>query len=101
VERKEFVEALRHCTERLKVRARFAWFLRVFHEMSSKEIATHPAVRLKVSHVDVLLQRSRKAIRDCMERRGFEPKDMPSGAFVELWQAFPVTWSTVIRGGEQ
>jgi RNA polymerase sigma factor (sigma-70 family) len=101
VECREFVEALRRCVENLKAHTRLAWFLRMFYEMSSKEIAAHPGVRLKVSHVDVLLQRSRKAIGDCMHRRGFDAQDMPAGTFVELWQVFPTVWATVVRGGKR
>lgn len=101
MEREEFIVALHRCVETLKARTRLAWFLRVFHEMSSKEIAAHPGVRLKVGHVDVLLQRSRKAILDCMQRRGFHAEDMPPGAFVELWQTFPTAWTSVVRGGER
>ena len=64
------------------------WFLRVFYGTSSKDIALHPKISLKVSHVDVLLQRSRQTIRKCMNRRGYEPRDMPPGTFVELWKSF-------------
>jgi DNA-directed RNA polymerase specialized sigma24 family protein len=88
VERKEFARALRICAERLEVRARLVWFFRVFYTMATKDIAAHPEISLKVGHVDVLLQRARQAIRDCMRRQGFEPGDMPSGTFVELWKAF-------------
>ncbi len=88
VERKEFAAALRQCAERLNPRPRLIWFFRVFYGMSSKDIAVHPKVSLKVSHVDVVLQRSRQAIRECMSRRGYESHDMPPGTFVELWKDF-------------
>ena len=56
--------------------------------MPSKDIAVHPELCLKASYVDVLLQRVRQAIRDCMLRKGFEAQDMPPGTFAELWGAF-------------
>ena len=88
VERKEFALALRRCAEQLNPRSRLVWFLRVFYEMSSKQIAFHPRIRLRTSHVDALLHRSRKMMRDCMQRQGFRPQDMPPGTFIELWKAF-------------
>jgi len=87
VERREFAFALRDCAAQLKPRSRAVWFLRVFCDMSSKRIAAHPAVSLKVGHVDVVLQRCRKAMRECMGKKGFLSQDMPPGAFVELWKA--------------
>jgi len=88
VERREFAAALRRCTEQLSPRSRWIWFLRVFYGMSSKDIAVHPKISLRASHVDVLLQRSRQTVRKCMNRRGYESRDMPPGAFVELWKRF-------------
>jgi len=90
VERREFAEALRVCAEALNPRSRLIWFFRVFLEMPSKKIAAHPEVELKASHVDVLLQRAREAVRECMDRKGFQPRDIPPGVFVELWRAFRV-----------
>jgi RNA polymerase sigma factor (sigma-70 family) len=88
IERREFAEALRSCAEKLDPRSRLVWFFRVFYSMATKDIAAHPAVRLRVGHVDVLLQRVRRTIRDCMDRQGFQPEDMPPGSFTELWHAF-------------
>jgi RNA polymerase sigma factor (sigma-70 family) len=88
LERKEFAEALRRCAEELNPRSRLVWFFRVFLRMSTREIATHPGVKLKTGHVDVLLQRAREAVRRCMEGKGFEPGEIPVGTFTELWQAF-------------
>lgn len=99
VERKEFASELRRCAEQLSPRSRLVWFFRVFLEMSTKEIAAHPEVGLKTGHVDVLMQRARDAIRDCMHRKGYEPHDMPPGTFVELWRAFRLegTWGCEAR----
>jgi RNA polymerase sigma-70 factor (ECF subfamily) len=88
LEQKEFARALRICVERLDPRSRLAWFFRVFYDMPSKDIAVHPKICLKVGHVDVMLQRCRLAIRECMHRQGFEPRDMPPGTYAELWQTF-------------
>lgn len=87
VERREFVEALRECADKMASRARLVWFLRVLCGMSSKEIGAHPRVSLKPGHIDVILQRSREMMRNCMEQKGHEPHDMPVGTFVELWKS--------------
>ena len=88
VQCREFAAALRRCVELLDPRAALCWFFRVFYEMASRDIAVHPRIRLKVGHVDVLLQRSRTMIRDCVSRSGFDPHDMPPGTFVEMWKTF-------------
>jgi len=87
-ERREFATALRGCAETLDVRTRMVWFLRVFCDLATKEIATHPSVRLKPGHVDVLLQRARRQIRTCMRRLGHESHDLPPGTFAEIWRLF-------------
>jgi|CXWL01.1.fsa_nt_gi RNA polymerase sigma factor (sigma-70 family) len=83
---REFIGSLRACLVQLQPRARRVWFFRVFYGMSSKAIAEHPEVMLRTAHIDVLMQRTRTAIRACMEGKGFEPSDMPSGTFVEVWE---------------
>jgi RNA polymerase sigma factor (sigma-70 family) len=87
-ERSEFSRALVECAGNLDGRSRQAWLLRAFAGLSSSEIARHPAVRRKASHVDVIVQRARRAVRECMRRKGHNPSDVPPGAFVELWSAF-------------
>ena len=84
VERKEFAGALRRCIDQMDQRSRLIWFFRVFYELSSKDIAVHGDINLKATHVDVLLQRSRKTIRDCMHQQNYNPHDMPPGIFTEL-----------------
>ncbi len=84
----EFARALAACVGALKERARTIWIFRAFYEMSSKEIARHPEVGLTPGNVDVILQRSRNALGECMRRKGFEPGDLPAGAFVEIWTVF-------------
>lgn len=88
VERKEFAQALRRCAEGLDARSRLIWFFRLFYSMATKDIAIHPKVCIKTGHVDVLLQRARQAIRECMRLRGFERQEIPPGTFAELWSAF-------------
>ncbi len=91
VARREFATALHHCARALAVKSRRIWLLRAFCDMPSRQIATHPAVDLNVGHVDVLLQRSRRAIRKCMKVRGHNPADAPPGVMIELWEAL---WGT-------
>jgi RNA polymerase sigma factor (sigma-70 family) len=86
VEGTEFIQALRACAGRLEPRSRLVWFLRVLCGMSGKEIATHPRVSLRAGHVNVLLQRTREKMRQCMKAKGHEPRDMPVGAFVRIWE---------------
>jgi RNA polymerase sigma factor (sigma-70 family) len=85
-EARELADALRACVERLPDRERRVWFYRAYYEMSSREIAVHPQVRLNAPHVDVVLQRTRGALRDCMRGKGHELTDLPAGAFVDLWE---------------
>jgi RNA polymerase sigma factor (sigma-70 family) len=94
VEGREFARALRDCAEALQPRARRAWFFRVFYDMPTREIAAHPNIALQPGHVDVLLQRSRQAVRDCMQSRGHATQDIPPGTFAELWKRFEVTVRT-------
>ena len=84
----EFARALRDCAETLSARSRTMWFFRVFYDMATKEIAGHPEIGLKPGHVDVVLQRCRDAIRDCMKRKGHTTDALPPGTFVELWRSF-------------
>lgn len=87
-ERKEFADHLVACVDDLADRSRTIWFLRVMLEMNSKEIAAHPEVETTPGNVDVILQRTRSAVRDCMTRKGHEPDRMPAGTFTEIWRRF-------------
>jgi RNA polymerase sigma factor (sigma-70 family) len=86
VESRAFAGALRDCAATLKERDRSVWFFRVFYELPSREIAAHPEIRLKAPHVDVILQRCRRVIRDCMTKKGHEVTELPPGTFVHLWE---------------
>jgi RNA polymerase sigma factor (sigma-70 family) len=90
-ESEAFAGELRDCVENLAPQSRRIWFFRVFYEMPSKVISAHPGIRLKVGHVDVVLQRARRAVRACMEKKGYNPEDMPPGTFVAMWKLFGLT----------
>jgi len=84
---REFAQVLVGCVKNLQPRSRRIWFLRVFCDLSSREIAGHPEVNLKPSHVDVVLQRSRHSLRDCMQKHGYQLAEMPAGVFVAIWDS--------------
>ncbi len=86
--RREFAEALVACAQALKPVHRLAWLFRVFYELPSRDIADHPEIRLNEANVNVILQRCRRQVGECMASKGFEPGDMPSGCFTALWSAF-------------
>jgi len=71
----------------LQVRSRAAWIFRVFYDMSSKQIATHPEVGVAAPHVDVIVHRAREAVGNCLTRKGHRSRELPHGAFVEAWLA--------------
>jgi len=83
---REFALALGECAGQLAPRSRQAWFRRVFLERPSREIAS--SLGIQPAHVDVVVQRARAAIRDCMRRRGLRDVEVMAGLFVELWQQF-------------
>ena len=83
---RELSAALRGCIARLPERDRCVWFFRAYYEMSSRDIAAHPRVRLQAAHVDVINQRVRTALGACMREKGHELGAVPAGAFVDLWE---------------
>lgn len=85
VESREFARAVRDCVEALPARGRRVWFFRVYYEMSSRDIAAHPLVDVNAAHVDVLVQRARRALRDCLRAKGHAIEDNPAVGFVEVW----------------
>jgi RNA polymerase sigma factor (sigma-70 family) len=96
IERREFARALAACVDALAPRARTIWFFRTFYELPSKRIATHPEIGLKPAHVDVILQRCREAVRECMQRKGQSAAELPPGTFLELWRMFHAEGSAPI-----
>ena len=87
-DRERFVDALRGCAGKLQPKHRTIWFFRVFYELPTKRIACHPEVGLKPGHVDVILQRCRTTIRDCMRAKGLVLDEIPPGAFAAMWETF-------------
>jgi DNA-directed RNA polymerase specialized sigma24 family protein len=85
VTRRQFADALRDCTNGLTAKARVSWFLRVMLDMSTRDIANHPGVRMNVAAVDMMLSRTRKTVRERMREKGFEPQDIPPGTLALLW----------------
>lgn len=84
-EAREFTAALRGCVEALPARGRRVWFFRAYYEMNSRDIAAHPLVGVNAAHVDVLVQRARGALRDCLLAKGHVLEGEPSTAFIDLW----------------
>ena len=85
IQRSEFVDAICGCMSKMPPRARSVWFLRVFLDLPSKKIAAHPDVRMTAPGVDMLLTRTRRALRECMDAKGFNAGDAPTGTFLALW----------------
>ena len=82
----EHADAILECCRQLTPKARAAWFLRVFHEFSSADIARHPDVASTPIAVDAMLMRCRKLMSACMRSKGFDPARLPSGTFTRLWE---------------
>lgn len=87
VERQRFIRSLVACAGRLPPRDRTIWVLRAVLELPSREIASHPDVRLRHDHVDVILQRCRERLRVCMGQAGLGDEPPPRGTFAALWEA--------------
>lgn len=87
IEAVEFSRDLLRCLGGLQPRSRLIWFFRAFYELSSREIASHPRVRLESAHVDVLMQRSREAIQTCLARAGHDAGHIPAGTYALVWEA--------------
>lgn len=88
VDRQRFVTRMVACAGALRPPHRTVWLLRVLYDLPSKLIASHPEVGLQPGNVDVILNRCRAQIHACMTRAGFDPRELPPGTFVELWEQF-------------
>ena len=86
VRHEQFLTAIRDCVGALTPRARNVWFFRAYLDMTSREIAAHPDVGMTASAVDMLLSRTRRALGECMSKKGLNADDAPPGAFVALWE---------------
>jgi RNA polymerase sigma factor (sigma-70 family) len=88
VEFDEVTRALESCLEKLAPRARLIWIFRTFFEMSSRDIAAHPDIQLKASHVDVLVGRTRSAVQTCLVQRGLDASHFDVVGIARLWDRF-------------
>ena len=88
VQRTAFAAAMVTCANKLQPQHRRVWMLRVFLSLSTKRIARHPEVNLKPGHIDVILQRCRDNVRECMRDAGYSADDVVPGTFTALWRAF-------------
>ena len=86
VDSAEHARAIVQCARSLTPRARRVWYLRVIHDLSSVDIAAHPAVASRPAAVDVMLLRCRKTMRTCMTGKGFKLGALPVGTFSMLWE---------------
>ena len=82
-----FPRALVDCLAALSPRARRVWFLRAFYDLPSKTISRDARVRISSAAVDMTLARVRVALRVCMQRKGFDVRELPPGTFVAVWEA--------------
>jgi DNA-directed RNA polymerase specialized sigma24 family protein len=87
VDAAEFAQQLLRCLAALQPRSRYLWFFRAFYDLSSREIAAHPRIQLEVGHVDVLMQRTRSLIQQCLKRAGYETAEIPAGVYPRVWDA--------------
>jgi len=86
VDARRYARAIVDCAARLTARARRAWALRTFGGLPAAEIAQHPAIRSSTGGVDVMLSRSRRCLRECLESKRLDPASLPPGTFVALWE---------------
>lgn len=91
-ERDEYARDLADCVDGLTDGVRIVWFLRVMLDMSSREIADHPEVNKNPGNVDVILQRARAVMTECMSHKGHDPYRMPQGTFTAIWERFRAHW---------
>jgi RNA polymerase sigma factor (sigma-70 family) len=85
VDAEAFSRDLIGCLGHLAPRARLIWFFRAFYDLSSREIAEHARIKLEVGHVDVLMQRTRAAIQQCLRRAGHDTSEIPAGVYARVW----------------
>lgn len=85
VEGRAFVTALVGCLATLTPRARDIWLLRSLLELSGDDVARHPRVRTTRPAVDMALSRARRALGECMKRRGYSAFVPPPGMVARLW----------------
>lgn len=100
VDRQQFAESVRHCALAMTPRARTVWFLRALLGLPSRVVAAHPAVRMKVGAVDMMMSRCRHHMAQCMRSQGFQSADIPPGVLPTLWEAFRAEIDTITPSQE-
>jgi hypothetical protein len=60
-------------------------------DLPSLEIGRHPEVKKNPGNVDVILQRCRTTMRDCMRRKEHDLTHVPRGTFTAIWERLRVT----------
>lgn len=88
LDRRRLGRAMVRCASRLTERARLVWFLYIFYEFPSRRIGAHPDVNMQPAAVDMSLTRSRRAVRNCLRKQGFDRIDFGAGVFAACWEAF-------------
>ncbi len=88
VEFAEVTAALDQCIETLAPRARRIWIFRTFFEMSSRDIAAHPEIRLNPANVDVIVGRARTTLRACLQEAGIDASHLAVAGMARLWDRF-------------
>jgi RNA polymerase sigma factor (sigma-70 family) len=83
----EYGEALVDCLLGLKDRTRTILFFRLFYDMPTKIIASHPEIGSSVNSVDVILLRARQRLTKCMAGKGFDTTEIPAGTFGVVWRS--------------
>jgi RNA polymerase sigma factor (sigma-70 family) len=79
----EFLAALRACVGSLAPRARTVWYRCAVLERPGAETAR--VLGLERGNVDVIAQRARRALLECMDRKGHRSAEVAPRVFVRLW----------------
>jgi len=87
----EYTNHLLDCLSLLAPRARQIWVFRTFHGLSAREVASLPNVGLREGNVNVIMQRVRSAIGQCLGKKGLDDVEIPPGVYVRVWEA---CWGT-------
>lgn len=87
---REFVASLERCVDGLQPRARAVWYRAAVLERPSRETAA--ALGLTVGNVDVIAQRTRATLVECMARGGHRSTEVSARAFVRLWADVANRW---------
>jgi hypothetical protein len=87
VDAARYADDLLGCLATLQPRCRLIWFFRVFYELPSGEISSHPRIQLEATHVDMLLQHACATIQRYLRKAGHRPTAIPTGVYARIWDA--------------